>query len=462
MSSPPEPTTANTLVNRLHQLALVTLGAFMFLILGTNSVAAAGGPLTWLAIWKLPAAGGASAAIGPLSLLPAISVVAWVAYRWLTPSSQRPIWRWGWSRITVPAAALWIWAIGRSSWQCLGGPCPRGAILRLVILGAVFFWAYLLIANEKPDLFYLIVAVIVLQSVVAAGQFLGQHDLGLGRLGELQLDPSVSGVSVVMRDADRWLRGYGLTAHPNALARTLVMGLLFLISWRNQPTQLRTTILWGAFIIWIAGMLVALSRWAWICLLMGLAIALLPDIRRIATEKPHTIPRLRSLAPAVVLLCLGLGFVLLYGDTMSGRIVGTDSPTESRSIHDRQRDLAIAVTVIAGAPLVGVGHGQYLDVAREQDAGALVVHNVPLINAAELGVVGLIFWLALLVGPLLRKGALSRYSAQTAAWFTLGCLGLFYLAPYPLADMTSAMLVAIAAGLMMSPSAELAVTNRFA
>lgn len=81
-------------------------------------------------------------------------------------------------------------------------------------------WVYLYVVNERPPLFAIIVTVITRIGGLAVGQFMAQHDLGLALLGEPPLDPQLAGVSVVMRGAARWSRGYGLTNHPNTLAGT--------------------------------------------------------------------------------------------------------------------------------------------------------------------------------------------------------------------------------------------------
>jgi O-antigen ligase len=88
-----------------------------------------------------------------------------------------------------------------------------------------------------------------------------------------------------------------------------------------------------------------------------------------------------------------------YRDLVFSRLFALDTLTEAQSISDRQRDAALAVAVIRGATLTGVGLGDYLAAAQRLDADAARVHNVPLLVAAELGLPGLLLWLWLMAAP---------------------------------------------------------------
>jgi len=55
-----------------------------------------------------------------------------------------------------------------------------------------------------------------------------------------------------------------------------------------------------------------------------------------------------------------------------GRTAELETPVESRSLWERQRDTGIALRLVAEQPLTGVGLGQYLPAARRYDAWAEV------------------------------------------------------------------------------------------
>jgi O-antigen ligase len=128
-----------------------------------------------------------------------------------------------------------------------------------------------------------------------------------------------------------------------------------------------------------------------------------------------------------------LGLLLFaYRDLVFSRLFALDTPTEAQSLSDRRRDAALAVAVIRGAPLTGVGLGDYLAAAQQLDADAARVHNVPLLVAAELGVPGLLLWLWLMIAPFwlrLRPAAAPRRYAdlgpRLAPWVAMLVINTF-------------------------------------
>lgn len=414
-------------------------------MLGSNSVARAQGPLSWLPFWRLPQAGGDLIGVGPVSLLPLVSLAAWGVGRRLNP---RPLCL-GWRRITIPLAALGLWALLSLLLECRQD-CPATAAARLLLILAAFFWTYLFILNERPDLFWIVAAIVVVQSSVAVGQFVAQRDLGLRALGELSLAPEQIGISVVLRNGERWLRGYGLTVHPNTLARTLVPCLMMLVVLGRDASERRRVLTAAVFVIGLAGMLAALSRWAWACLLLGLGFSALPWLREtLAGRRPQLgRPAKWTILGGALLLLL---FLVFYGNTLVGRTMQVDSSIESRSLWERERDNALAVALIREHGLRGVGFGRYLAAAQQIDRFAETVHNVPLLIAAELGVVGLALWLLLILLPLLRRGTLTTSAAETGLWLSFWLLGLLYLNPHPLYELRSVLLAGMVAALVSMP-----------
>jgi hypothetical protein len=83
---------------------------------------------------------------------------------------------------------------------------------------------YLYLINERPSLNWFVIPLsilVVFQSTVGVTQVLNQASIGLSKLGELPLDPTLSGISIVFERGIRSLRAYGLTDHPNILGGSL-------------------------------------------------------------------------------------------------------------------------------------------------------------------------------------------------------------------------------------------------
>ena len=153
------------------------------------------------------------------------------------------------------------------------------------------------------------------------------------------------------------------------------------------------------------------------------------------------------------MLLMALFFFAVYGDAVVGRVAHTDTPIETRSISERRRDTAISLQIMAAQPLAGVGLGNYLAAAREYDPWAELVHAVPLRLAAELGVAAVALWLWLVAGPVLRAGALGRFAPETGLWLAFWSLGVLDLAPNPLVELRSALLVGLVAALVARSAA---------
>jgi hypothetical protein len=321
----------------------------------------------------------------------------------------------------------------------------------LLLLLAHLAWVYLYVVNEKPPLFWIITGIILIQSGVAIAQFIGQRDLGLFYLGEMALDPEVKGISVVLRGSTRWLRAYGLTNHPNSLAGTLTPLIMMLPVFGPQASRPRQLMRWLAYALGFAALLTTLARWAMACFALGVSVHVIAWLKRILTRRRWLSPSGGFAIPLTFAL-ITIAFLTTYGDAVAGRVVALDTPIESRSLWERERDSQIGLQLIADNFLTGVGPGNYVPAAREHDPWAETVHNMPLLLGAELGIGGSLIWLWLLVAPLMRSGALSRYAPQTALWLSFWLLGALYNGPHPLYELRSTLLVGLVAGLIGWPA----------
>jgi hypothetical protein len=442
----------------------LALGLFLVIMLATNGVAEAQGPVTWFAFVRLPDRGGNWVRLGPVLLLPLISVVCWLVYRW--EAAGVPRWQWGWLGITLPIAALGLLALLSLGWQCVQQVCNLAAALRLLLLLALFWWVYLFILNERPNLLWTLVVIVALQSLVAIGQFLLQHDLGLQLLGEWELDPLKNGISIVIHNGQRWLRGYGLTRHPNTLSQTLILCLLLLLAlapvkldrrpttddrsleYCGRPSSVGRRLIPAVCVLGLGGVFVTLSRWSWVCLAIGLLIHALPFLRRFIRERSlPPVPQSVYWSILAVTLVLALsGF--LYGGAVLGRFLDLSNPIESRSLWERERDVAISLALIREHPWTGVGFGNYLAQAVRRDWWAEPVHSVPLQIGTELGLPGLALWLLLIAAPLLPYNARTNDTAWTdpsamAVFLAFGLSGLMQPGPNPLVEVRSALFAGV-------------------
>ena len=146
-------------------------------------------------------------ALGILTLIPLLLAISWPLLRLveLRMPAVRRRWQWGWRQITLPLAGLTLLGLISIGWSWLaaGTRLPPLGIsdTAFQLLSLALVWAtYLFLVNEQPSLTWPLAAVVAIQSLVGIAQFVRQTDLGLTMLGELDLDPAVSGVSVLMTD----------------------------------------------------------------------------------------------------------------------------------------------------------------------------------------------------------------------------------------------------------------------
>lgn len=348
---------------------------------------------------NLPARG---IAIWPLLVVPAGWLTAWAFARLLERPRRR--WRWGARSLSLPLLAFSLWAAVRLFVAPGAGLWQGSGIENFKALAAfALVWlCFLYLSNEQPGLTAPLALVVLVQGAAAILQVWKQADLGLWWLGEPKLDPADGGAIVLLVAGQRWLRGYGLTGGPNALGASLAFLVIYLLPCLLRARGWRLWA-WSVTIsIAVVGLLASFSRSA--ALAMGLGLAAWLGLARLRGRPRHLFPtweRGRWLALALP-VALAAAYLLLHAPALGSRLVPDANPLEARSIDERQRDANLALIIVSSQPVVGVGLGNFQSAARAFDPMARVVHNVPLLVLAELGVIGAALWLWLALAGLWR------------------------------------------------------------
>jgi putative inorganic carbon (hco3(-)) transporter len=293
--------------------------------------------------------------------------------------------------------------------------------LRLLLLLAL----YLLLLNlplARRAVAWPLAAGLVIQAIVAVPQFVLGQSLGLKRLGEVTVRAAWPGASVVMVGEQRWLRAYGLAQHPNLLAGCLVAMLLLVIGYYLVQPRGPRLLLLVALALGFGALLLTFSRagWAGMILGSGALLMLLAWAWRSRQGSPHW-AGLGQLA--AVLALVAIGFVALNWPLLRPRLGLTTQGTEIRSVEARLMQVPAAIALIRMRPVLGVGMGNYAtalyQLARETVAAYPVyqpVYSVPLLVTAELGLLGGLLWVLLLLAPWLALWFRRRHVRMTAGW----------------------------------------------
>jgi len=441
-----------TLANQAKEILFL---AFVTLSLTTPSVVR--GPFTWLPLIRvpgqmpglLPTIQETPLNLGPLALLPGLALVAWALAR----AVERPALPWSWGRpgISLPLAGMTLlMVIG------LKPTINRRTLLTLLALG-LMWWGYLFVINERPRLTVPLSLIIVIQSAVAVGQFALQRELGLSWLGEPPLDPQLSGTCVLLARGQRWLRAYGLGGHPNLLGALLSVLLLTIIddvAGARRWAQVWFTLVGSAGLL---GLLTTFSRSAWLAFGLGILFWLVRRLRIVSRsdEQPGSFRlqqvsqlwrRWRRYTQFIIPMILGLAFLFSFHDLVASRFLRLETPIEARSIEDRQVDANLALQLIEQHPWTGVGVQNYLPAVRAIEPDSRAVHNVILLAAAELGLLGAALWLWLAVSGLTRPLA-----PGWVPWIAMLTVGLFDIALFPTNSWYAAVLFGLLAAHVSLP-----------
>lgn len=178
------------------------------------------------------------------------------------------------------------------------------------------------------------------------------------------------------------IRSLGVLSDPNDLAQALVAILCFAIALRRPRRGLHNLVrTWIPVGVMLYGIFLTRSRGGIVALLAVAFLGLRPRLGRVASLT-------LSVAGGAALLALGF---------LAGRDAGMDESASSRI--DAWSD---GILMLKSSPIWGVGFGSFTESADR------VAHNSFIHCAAELGLVGYFFWLALLTVTLVQSLALEQ------------------------------------------------------
>jgi len=282
---------------------------------------------------------------------------------------------------------------------------------------------YLFSKTEVKGLFLRIFVIFSsFESILALWQFIAQKSLGLGKLGEQVLSPTIYGVAKIVSGGTTYIRGYGTFPHPNLLSAFLVVGVLFSIYLFVSTINNKLKTLYAfAILLNCLGLTVTFSRAGFLAAGVGLMVFFVyillwrhpervPACQRLSAVMADRHPSEGSLNPRkdssaafrmtpllVVVFSILICFIIFrpYLDT---RATIMDDASLQRIFYAK-----IGVRMIQQNPIFGVGIGE--SVLHMQQYSPLKlwpwqiqpIHNYFLLAAAELGIPGvlIILWIFL-------------------------------------------------------------------
>ncbi len=269
----------------------------------------------------------------------------------------------------------------------------------------LFFGLYLFVINEVHTLSFLWVPAgmgLLVQAVVATGQALRQHSLGLIFFQELILDPSWKGVSIVLAQGVRLLRVYGLTNHPNLLGGCLAFAMLLLCLGFLEGSRGGRMLSAALFGLGAVALLLTFSRSAWLGLAAGLGLV---GAWLAVTRSRDAFRRWAGLCLGAMLLIAPLAwhFAPFLGSRLNLDGSFSAASPENQSINERWLLLAQAGKLISNHLIAGVGVGAYAQAFHQAVPDYPFDYQPPHMVLAEVGaetgLPGAILYLSILAAP---------------------------------------------------------------
>ncbi|HAI73931.1 MAG TPA: hypothetical protein DCS28_04110 [Candidatus Moranbacteria bacterium] len=262
-----------------------------------------------------------------------------------------------------------------------------------LFLAASLFWSVLRIKFDWKKLIFILILGASLQSILAIGQFLTQQDFANAILGTSHHEVFAGGTSVVENQSGRWLRAYGSFPHPNMLggylAIILLLGIFFWLKYTHEnKTQFFLLI---TLSIIFSGLVLSFSRSAWLIFTIGLFFIFI-----FQKEKRKELWKI-----AIIFLLTLLIWTSAFSSLFFSRFSGEDR-LEQKSISDRTEYVQQTKEIIKDNFWLGAGAGNYTKEVFQKNPQKSIwqiqpVHNVFLLIWSELGIIGLLIFIAIII-----------------------------------------------------------------
>ena len=296
--------------------------------------------------------------------------------------------------------------------------------------GISLFWLINQQKHRQGLSFSLIISGLI-QAAFGIYQFLNQGIVGANKwLGLAMINSEAAGTSVIEFLDQRWLRAYGSLPHPNILGGFLAVCLLVLVIKLVKEQQVNKHLryfYWLAAIITFFGLITTFSRSAWLGFGLTFISLLVYHLVKKIKERRSTV-----LSLTAVFIIISLVFLIVFPyQLITGRIK-SDSRLEQKSLAERQVVYEQFGSVIKGHWYQGTGPGNYLMAVRELQPDLAwydyqPVHDSGLLTFAELGVIGLILFILVIIYVLRNK---SDYWPLVIAILVIGLFDHYFRSLY--------------------------------
>jgi len=293
------------------------------------------------------------------------------------------------------------------------------------LVGIILFFLLIYAQYNFTKLILVFLVGVFLQAGLGIWQFLTQSSFASKWLGMALHDPTQPGTSVIetlgsivpgtfILQGERWLRAYGGLDHPNILggllALSILLTLIFFIRrskfeiWdysnifeKKYFDNIQFFILHSSFFIAVTALFFTFSRAAWLGLILGWIYLFIIVIYK---KQEEFFKKLFAISAVSLLLIIIL--FSQFSNLVLTRLEA-NARLEVKSTQERLTSFKEALGIIKDNWFWGVGIGNYTlyaqqsDVIKKPNWSYQPVHNTFLLTWAEIGILGLLAFCALII-----------------------------------------------------------------
>lgn len=273
-----------------------------------------------------------------------------------------------------------------------------GKIILWASWGGILGW-YLHNKNSRKTILMGFLLGLTLQALIGLGQFATSSSLGLWILGERSFTGETPGIAQAVIDGKLVLRSYGTLPHPNVLAMFMLVGsnLSLWLALRQRVYQPKLFFATLTILLSLA-LLTSLARLAIILWLISTAILMVPVLKNLQPGGRKGLKIGAVLGVATILITLTPPLYSWFS-----LLVDADGASVAKRVELSR----IATSFWLESPLSGTGLGNFVVRLGELPSSDWVrflqpAHNTYLLILAEVGIIGLAFFVTFLGLGLVR------------------------------------------------------------
>lgn len=269
---------------------------------------------------------------------------------------------------------------------------------------------------KTENIFKVLVFSGVFQSILAIAQFYKQSSLGIKFIEAGIFKPGAAGVATfIMENGEKVLRAYGSFSHPNVLAGFILMAIFTIYATLiTNHTRMTRIFLMVSFFFLSFGLFLTFSRAGILVFVVGSLVMFLFYLFRIRNlrgfnllqeVKPLKIKIFQLLGLFIVSCILIVAILFPYLKSRFFEISFEEQAIDLRFFYNK-----MAIQMIKEKPILGIGIGNFVNYSENYStylraAGKMLglskipdwiyqpVHNIYLLIASEIGILGLLAFL---------------------------------------------------------------------